>query len=299
MDRVGCIGLGLIGLPIARRLLERGHPVVAHNRSRGPVEALVAEGATAAGSPAETAAACDVLLTSLPTPASVEAVFLGEDGAIHGSRPGQVFIDTSTVDPETSRRVGAALAARGIDFLDAPVSGGPPVAAMGGLSVMVGGDSAVLERVRPLLADIGERIFHCGPTGAGSVAKVCNQALTAVTHVLVAEIMVLGTRAGVDPRMLYEVFRASSGCSSALERAVPGFILPGRFEPAFYLDGAHKDLECAISTAKALGVRLLLPTLAQQCYQEARGLGHGREDMSAVIRPMEHIAGVEVRSKEP
>jgi 3-hydroxyisobutyrate dehydrogenase-like beta-hydroxyacid dehydrogenase len=145
---------------------------------------------------------------------------------------------------------------------------------------------------------LGKKIFHLGPVGAGTTAKICNQILTGVTHVLVGEAMVLGAKAGADPRALYEVLRVSSGQSNSLERAVPNFILPGNFEPNFPVTGIIKDLECAIRTAKGLGVRLLLAPVAQQCYVEAVGLGFGDQDVASVIRPMEAIANVEVREKK-
>ena len=293
---VGFIGLGRMGFPMAQNLLKAGHEVVAHNRSPGAVERLVQLGAQRASSPAEVARAVDVLVTCVLTPQQDEQIYLGSGGAIEGARAGQVFIDTSTVEPALSRKIGEALAGRGVSFMDAPISGGPKGAEAGTLSVMIGGDAGALEKARPVLEVFGKKIFHMGPIGSGCATKICNQILTGTTHALVAETMVLGTSLGLDPRRLFEVLKVSSGQSNSLERAVPNFILPRKFEAAYPIEGIIKDLECAIQTAKAQGVRLLLPTIAQQLYQEARGLGHAQKDVAAVVLPMEAIAGVEVRA---
>jgi 3-hydroxyisobutyrate dehydrogenase-like beta-hydroxyacid dehydrogenase len=197
----------------------------------------------------------------------------------------------------TSRKVGEALRAVGVDFIDAPISGGPLGAKNGTLSVMVGGDAAVLERARPVLEVFGKNIFHMGPIGAGCSTKMCNQILTGTAHVLVAEAMVLGGKLGLDPQQLFDVLHVSSGQCRALDRSVPEAILPRNFDAVFTVEGMIKDLECAIRTARESGVRLLLPTVAQQIYQEARGLGHGNQHLAAVIMPMEKIAGVEVGKK--
>jgi 3-hydroxyisobutyrate dehydrogenase len=295
--QVGFIGLGRMGFPMARNLIRAGHTVVAHNRSRAAVERLQALGARSAATAAEVAGAVDIVVSCLLTPEQVEAVYLGPEGAINGARAGQVFIDTSTIYPATSRKIGAALAAQGVSFLDAPISGGPQGAENGTLSVMVGGEAATLEKVRPLLEVFGKNIFHMGPVGAGCSTKLCNQILTGTAHVLVAEAMVLGTKLGLDPQTLFEVLHLSSGQCRALDRAVPEAILPRNFAAAYTVNGMIKDLECALQTARENGVRLLLPTLAQQVYVEAQGLGHSEQHLAAVIMPMEKIAGVEVGQK--
>ncbi|MFQ5993924.1 MAG: NAD(P)-dependent oxidoreductase [Acidiferrobacterales bacterium] len=296
--RIGFIGLGRMGRPMAVNLMKAGYTLTVHNRSQAVVEALVGQGAKRASSPADVARASDVVFTCLPRPEDVEHIFLGNGGAIEGACEQHIFVDTSTIDPLTSRKVGSALAEKGVAFLDAPISGGPKGAEAATLTIMVGGEPEAFTKVQPVLETLGKNIFHLGPIGAGATAKICNQLIVGVTHALVSEAMVLGTKAGVEPRALYEVMKASSGQSRSLERAVPNFILPGRFDAAFAMDGIYKDLECAIKTGKALGVRLLLPTVAQQCYEEARALGHAQEDVAAVIRPMERIAGVEVRAGE-
>ncbi|MEI7670549.1 MAG: NAD(P)-dependent oxidoreductase [Deltaproteobacteria bacterium] len=295
--RVGFIGLGRMGFPMASNLIKAGHSVVAHNRSRGSVDRLVALGAIPALTPAEVARSVEILVSCLLTPEQVEHIFLGPEGALEGASVGQVFIDTSTIYPMTSRKIGEALRAKGVAFIDAPISGGPQGAENGTLSVMVGADAEALEKARPVLEVFGKNIFHMGPIGAGCSTKICNQILTGTAHVLVAEAMVLGTKLGLDPRQLFDVLRVSSGQCRALDRAVPEAILPRNFDAVYTVDGMIKDLECAIRTARESGVRLLLPTVAQQIYQEARGLGHSNQHLAAVIMPMEKIAGVEVGKK--
>ncbi|HOG17043.1 MAG: 2-(hydroxymethyl)glutarate dehydrogenase [Syntrophaceae bacterium PtaU1.Bin231] len=297
--RVGFIGLGRMGFPMAANLVKAGHSVTVHNRSRGPVDRLAALGAAAATSPADVARSVDVLVTCLLTPEQVERVYLGPEGTMEGGRAGQIFIDASTVYPMTSRKVAEALHVKGIAFLDAPVSGGPGGAAGGTLSIMVGGEGPVLEKARPVLEVFGKNIFHMGPVGAGCSTKICNQILTGTAHVLVAEAMVLGTKLGLDPQKLFDVLHLSSGQCRALDNAVPQAILPRNFAAVFTVEGMIKDLECALRTARENGVRLLLPAVAQQIYQEARGLGHGNEHLAAVVQPMEKIAGIEVARKEP
>jgi len=297
--RVGFIGLGRMGFPMARNLIKAGHLVVAHNRSRGPVDRLAALGAVPATTPAEVARSVEILVSCVLTPEQVEDIYLGPEGALKGARAGQVYIDTSTIYPKTSRKIGEALRAREVAFIDAPISGGPQGAENGTLSVMVGADAAALEKARPVLEVFGKNIFHMGPIGAGCSTKICNQMLTGTAHVLVAEAMVLGAKLGLDPQKLFDVLHVSSGQCRALDRAVPEAILPRNFAAVYTVEGMIKDLECTIRTARENGVRLLLPTVAQQIYQEARGLGHGSEHLAAVIMPMENIAGVEVGKKKP
>lgn len=295
--KIGFIGLGRIGFPMPQRLLDAGHALTVYNRSQGGVQKLVAQGARVALSPEDVARQVEVLITCLLTPAQSEAIFLGDKGAIHGARNGQIFIDTATIDPMTTRRIAAALAAKGIVLIDAPISGGPKGAEAGTLSIMIGGDTAAVDKMRPLFDVLGKKIFHMGAVGSGVSTKICNQILTGTNHALVAEAMVLETKLGIDPQRLFEVLKVSSGQSTSLERAVPNYFLPRNFEAAYSVEGIIKDLECAISAAKSYGVRLLLPTIAQQMYQEASGLGHGHKDVAAVVLPMEAIAGVEVKAR--
>ena len=293
--RVGFVGLGRMGRPMALNLVKAGYEVVVHSRSPGPVDLLTGAGATAAASPREVAERVDILCACLATPEQSREIFLGKQGAIAGAHPGLLCIDFATVDPDTARSIGAGLAERGIGFLDAPVSGASKRAQSGTLSIMVGGSAENFELARPVLEKMGNSLFHLGPIGAGVTAKICNNAITGTAHVLIAEVMVLGAKAGIDPRRLFEVLRVSSARSHTLERVVGDLFLQRQFAgDDTTLVSMIKDLECAITTSKALGVRLLLPSLAQQCYIEADGLGHGDKHPAAVVLPMEAIAGTAV-----
>jgi 3-hydroxyisobutyrate dehydrogenase-like beta-hydroxyacid dehydrogenase len=292
--RVGFIGLGRMGRPMALNLLKAGFEVVVHSRSPAPVEMLVKAGAKAASSPMETARNVDILGACLLMPEQSLAIFLGPKGVIQNANPGLLCIDFATIDPMTSRKIAAELSEKGIGYLDAPISGGPKGAEAASLSIIVGGAEADFERARPVLERLGSKLFHMGPVGAGVATKLCNNMITGTVHVLIAEAMVLGTKAGIDPRRLYEVLRVSSARSNTLERILPNFVLPRKFEADSTTESIIKDLECVLATAKALGVRALLPTIAQQCYIEAAGLGHAQQDLSSVILPMEQIAGIQV-----
>jgi 3-hydroxyisobutyrate dehydrogenase len=282
---------------MAENLIKAGHTLVAFNRSKAVVKDLVSQGAVEAQSAREALDRADVLMTCLLLPEQLRAMYFGPDGILESIKSGQIFIDFATVEPNLSREVGEAVTKRGGRFLDAPISGGPKGAAAGTLSIMVGGSDTDFAIVKPVFDVLGKNVFHMGPIGAGTSTKICNQILTGVTHALIGEAMVLGTKLGLDPRALFEVLRKSSGQSNSLERAVPNFILPGKFEPNYTVEGIIKDLECAIRAAKSVGVRFILPNVAQQMYVETASLGFGKSDVASVIRPMEKIAGVEVRDR--
>jgi 3-hydroxyisobutyrate dehydrogenase-like beta-hydroxyacid dehydrogenase len=292
--RVGFVGLGRMGLPMARNLLGAGHELVVHSRETKAIEQLLRDGARSANSPREVASLVDVFCSCRVSPEQSIDVFLGADGVVAAAKAGLLCMDFATIDPATSRRIGAGLAERDIGFLDAPVSGGPGGAAAASLSIMVGGSEGDFARGRLVLESLGKTIFHIGDIGSGVSAKLCNNVITGTLHVLIAEAMVLGTKLGIEPARLYEVLRASSARSNTLERVVPNHFLPGNYEPASALAMMIKDLECVTATAKSVGVRMLLPAVAQQCYVEAAGLGHGEKDLAAVILPMEEIAQVKV-----
>lgn len=292
--RVGFIGLGHMGKPMALNLVKAGHEVFVHSRSRSPIEALIAAGAREASSPADLASKVDFLGTCLLNPEQCLRIYLGENGVAASKKDGLLCVDFATIDPGTSRRIGGELGKLGIGYLDAPISGGPKGAAAATLSIIAGGSKQDFDRARPVLAQLGKSIHHMGPVGTGVTTKLCNNMITGTVHVLLGEAMVLGTKAGIDPRQLYEVLVSSSARSNSLERMIPNFVLPRKFDPDSTIESITKDLECAIATGKSLGVRLLLASVAQQCYLEAAGLGHAQKDVSAVILPMEEIANVKV-----
>jgi 3-hydroxyisobutyrate dehydrogenase-like beta-hydroxyacid dehydrogenase len=296
---LGFVGLGLMGLPMARHLAEAGHHLFVASASQEPLNTLAALGATVCASPAEIAPQVDVFFSCRVTPQQSRHTFLGPDGVASTARPGLLCIDLATTDPETATELAAGLQAKGIGFLDAPISGGPDGAKARTLSIIVGGAPQDLQRAQPLFDLMGKATFHMGPVGAGVATKLCNNMITITTHALLAEAMVLGVKAGIDADKLYEVLRSSSAYSRTLERVVPKHFLTRDFAAAASVNTIMKDLECAIVTGRRLGVRLLLPNVAMQCYVDAAGRGHSQDDIASVILPMEEIAGVRVGRETP
>lgn len=295
--RAGFIGLGKMGRPMALNIMKAGFPLTVANRSQGVVADVASHGATAAKSPAEVAAGADLICLCLPMPAHVEEVALGANGVIEGIQPGAIVIDFSTIGPSTCRHVAERLAAKGAHYIDAPVSGGTTGAAAGTLTVMVGGDQASYDRAFPLLQAVGKKIVHAGPVGAGAVVKLMNQLLVAINLAGAAEAMVLGTKAGVDPTLLFETIASATGNSFQMSRNFPDLILKGNFAPMFSVNLLHKDVTLGVEVGREQHVRTLLSALVQQVFAEARDAGHGEEDIAAVIRPLEKLSGVEVRAQ--
>ena len=292
--RVGFIGLGKMGRPMAINLLRKGFDLTVHNRSRGVVDDLAAMGASPARSPGEVAASSDLVITCLPSPAAVEEVYLGAGGLIGSSRSGQILLDCSTVSPSTSRELFAAASGRGADFLDAPISGGVPRAEAATLTIMVGGEAEAFNRAKPVLDALGSRVIHVGGSGAGSVVKLTNQLLTGIHAAAAAEALVFGVKAGADPRALLEIIGSSFGTSAMFERTVP-MVLERKFESATDVRILSKDLNLITRLGKEISARLLLGAIAEQIYDEAVGLGLGNNDIVSLVQPLERIAGVEVR----
>ena len=295
--KVGFIGLGKMGRPMTQQLLKAGFEVTVHNRSRGVVDELAGEGARPASTPAEVAQAADFVLTCLPSPAAVEEIYLGDNGIAGGGRPGQVWIDHSTVSPKTNERCAEAASAKGAACLDAPVSGGPAGAQGGTLTIMVGGDAATFEKALPLFEAMGKNIKHCGGQGTGTIVKLVNQLLVGVHTVAAVEGFVMGVKAGADPKVMLELLGTSFGASAMLNRHVP-LMLQRKFDPATPVNLLLKDLGLIHTFGQELGVRLLLTSSSLELFKEARQLGLGDQDMSAMVQPAERIAGVEVVSQE-
>ena len=295
--RVGFIGLGRMGRPMSLNIMKQGFPLVVSNRSRGVVDDLARQGAQAAASPAEVAGQAEVVCLCLPVPATVEAVVLGGNGVREGIKPGSVVVDFSTIGPSTCRSVAGALKDQDVAYIDAPVSGGTTGAEAGTLTIMVGGERRTYERVLPILQAVGKKIVYAGPVGAGAVVKLMNQLLVGINLAGAAEAMVLGTKAGVDPQLLYDTIASATGNSFQLQRCFPDLILKGNFENMFSVDLLHKDIALGVEIGKEQRVRLLLGALSLQIFEEARELGLGGEDIAAVIKPLERLAGVEVRAE--
>lgn len=287
---VGFVGLGMMGRPMVERLLEAGHTVHVHNRSRGPAETLATRGAIAADSTARVAELSDIVLTALPTPEAVDEVYAE---LLRAARSGQVYADHSTVRPEQNRRWATALGAKGAGYLDAPVSGGPSGAAGGTLTIMVGGDQSTLDRVLPILQAYGSTIRLCGPVGAGQVVKLVNQLLVGVHTAAIAEAAVFGAALGADPAVVLELLGKSYGGSTMMVRHMPRF-MSRDFSGATPITLILKDLGLIHDEAKAAGVPLLFGGLAEQRFLEARARGLGGEDMAALVKLWEEAAGATV-----
>jgi len=279
--RIGCIGLGAMGLPIARRLLAAGFPVAVHNRSRANVEALVALGAEALGSPAEIASASDIVLTALPTPDSVREVYLGESGLLDGAREGSILIDLSTVRPALSREIAQVAGARGVAILDAPISGGPEGAVNGTLTIMCGGDEAAFERARPVFEVFGERIYYAGPSGAGCTIKLVNQLLVSIHAVATAEALALAKQAGADPELTFEVVRNSWGASRIFERSFP-LMLAANDDGGANISIVLKDISVILDLAREIDLPLGVGAAAHDALAAARDRGYGARDIAAL-----------------
>jgi 3-hydroxyisobutyrate dehydrogenase-like beta-hydroxyacid dehydrogenase len=293
--RVGYIGLGLMGKPMARNILRAGYPLTVYNRTRSKAEDLAAEGVTVAGSIAELARQVDVVCSCVTGPRDVEAVYLGEGGVLSGARPGTLLIEMSTIDPGTHQRVAQAARERDCAYLDAPVSGGVTGAREGTLTIMCGGETATFEQARPLLETMGRSLYHCGQSGAGAAAKLINNFISASTAVAVCEGLVLGVKAGLDVAQLHELLMSASAGSKTLA----GFkdtALQGNFEPGFTIDNMEKDVTLAGQLARELGVRFLAGAVTQQVLREAQLNGLGAKTTQAQILPMERLAGVQVRA---
>ena len=288
MTQIAFIGLGHMGLPMARNLLNAGHSLSVFDLVASAVNELAAQGAHAASSAADAVSAAEVVISMLPASRHVEGLYLGDAGLLSVIAPGSLVLECSTIAPEAARKVHLAAAARGIALLDAPVSGGTAGAAAGTLTFMVGGDAATLERARPILANMGKNIFHAGPEGAGQVAKVCNNQLLAVHMIGTAEAMALGVANGLDPATLAEIMRQSSGGNWSLEKYNPWpGVMPNAPASKDYRDGfaaelMAKDLGLAQEAAQTTASSTPMGALALQLYRLLLKQGQGKLDFSAV-----------------
>jgi 2-hydroxy-3-oxopropionate reductase len=287
---IGFIGLGIMGRPMARNLIKAGHTLVVHSRSRGPVEEIVKAGATAAGSPKDVAAQSDVLITMLPNSPEVEQVALGPGGIVEGARRGLIYADMSTISPIVSKKVGEALAAKGVTMLDAPVSGGEKGAIDGALSIMVGGDKAVFDRILPIFQAMGKTITRLGPLGFGGFTKLANQIIVAVNLTALAEALTLGKKAGLDRELLLTALAGGLAGSKCLDQKKPNY-LANTYNPGFKIDLHYKDLGLIMESARALGVPLPTTAVVQELFSALRVKGRGGLDHSGVITLLEDLAG--------
>jgi 2-hydroxy-3-oxopropionate reductase len=287
--KLGFIGLGVMGRPMALNLMKHGHDMGVYARRAASVEPLVAAGAKAYASPRELAENADVIFTMVTTSSDVEAIALGADGIAAGAKPGTILVDMETISPAVARNVGERLAQKGIEMLDAPVSGGPAGAEGATLSIMVGGKPAVFEKVRPLFACLGKTIVHVGDSGAGQTTKACNQLALLVSAQGAAEALALARATGIDPAKVREVMMGGVAASRVLEifgkRMVERDFAAG-IEARLY----HKDLDIVLELAHGLGQALPAGAVVMQHINALMGRGEGRNDLSAIIQVLEAMS---------
>jgi 3-hydroxyisobutyrate dehydrogenase len=297
MTRIGFLGVGTMGLPMATNLVKKGFTVTAYDLNAEAVKAAVAAGMTGAASAAEAVAGADIVVTMLPSSPHVEAVYGGDGGIINAARKGTLCIDMSTVDPAASRRVAAAAAERGIRFVDAPVSGGTPRATDGTLAIMVGGSVEDFQAALPTLQAMGTNVIHVGPVGSGEVAKLCNNLVAGVAAVAVSEAFRIAEGFGVDPKVVTEVIAKSSGNTWVMEHMhpVPGIVARAAstngYAPGFMTDLMCKDVGLAVDAARNLRIPLFVAPAAQQVYRLASSHGLARKDFTSVYTFLKPSAG--------
>ena len=289
--QIAFIGMGTMGAPMARNLLEAGYPVTVHNRNREREIPLNEAGATRAESPAEAAAAADVVIVCVSDTPDVEAIVLGEQGVLQGAKAGTVVVDMSTISPAATCAMAEALAAKEVDMLDAPVSGGSEGAQQGTLSIMVGGDAAVFEQVKPVLAAMGKTITHIGPIGAGQTTKAINQIIVAGTYMGVAEGMVLGLKAGLDMDKVLQAVSGGAAASWGLSNRA-GNMLNNDYPLGFRVKLHAKDLRIALDAARHSGAVLPVAALVEQLEAGLISRGFGDEDVSAMARVLREASGL-------
>lgn len=294
--RVGFIGLGIMGRAMSRNIYQAGFPVTVWNRTHSKMEEAAMWGAELANSPREVAERSDVVITIVGDTPDVKEVLNGEKGVFQGARPGVIVIDMSTIAAEAERELAAKAKMLGIDYLDAPVSGGDVGAQNGTLSIMVGGEANVLEKVRPILEAMGKRIVHCGSVGAGQTVKACNQILCGLNLLAVVEALSYAKKAGVDVEKMIEVTTQGAGGSWALANYAPR-IVQGDLDPGFSVEFIQKDLRIVLQEAEQMQLPLMGTALVQQLIRSVQAYGGDADGSHALIRVMEQLGNVEVVPK--
>ena len=298
--QIGFIGIGVMGRPMTLNLLKAGHHVTvfARHPEKAEVQEVLQAGAKRAPSPRAVAMVSDMVITMLPNSPEVEEVVTGEQGILAGARKGLIIVDMSTIAPAMSRKLGELAASQSVHFLDAPVSGGSQGAVNGTLTIMVGGERDIFEQARPVLEAMGkaEHIFYVGPQGTGEVVKLVNNILVGTIAASIAESFVLGVKAGVDVETMAKIIGVSAGASWQLSAQFPLRAFNGSFQPGFMTDLLHKDLGLALELAAEKQTSVPMAALSRQLYEMARAAGYGREDYTSLLKVLEDIAGVKVRS---
>ena len=296
MKKIGFVGLGIMGKPMAKNLLKAGYELVVFDINQEAVAEVVAAGAVKAENAKEVAAKSEAVITMLPNSPHVKAAVLGENGVLAGAKPGLILIDMSSIAPLAAQEVAAAVAKQGVEMLDAPVSGGEPKAIDGSLSIMVGGKQEIFDRCVELLSKMGKSVVRCGDIGAGNTTKLANQIIVALNIAALSEALVLATKAGVDPELVFNAIRGGLAGSTVMEAKAP-MILAGNFKPGFKIDLHIKDLANAIETGHDVGVPLPLTSSVMEILQALKVDGKGQNDHSGIAMHYEKMAKVEARKK--
>lgn len=291
--KIGFIGLGIMGKPMARNLLKGGHELVVFDINQANVDALVSSGAKAAESAGDVARRCGLIITMLPNSPHVKTVVLEKGGVLEGAAPGSILIDMSSIAPLASQEIGKACEKKGVRMIDAPVSGGEPKAIDGTLSIMVGGDKAVYEQVYDILKTMGASVVYCGNIGAGNTTKLANQVIVALNIAAVSEAFVLAKKAGVDPKFVFEAIKGGLAGSTVMNAKIP-MILEGNYKPGFKIDLHIKDLNNALETGHNVGAPLPLTAEVMEMLQTLHADGLGQSDHSAIVKYYEKIVGERV-----
>ena len=294
MGPIGFIGLGIMGKPMARNLLKAGYTLVVYDVAPGPVAELTGAGAAAGESSSDTARRVEMVITMLPDGPDVEKAVLGPGGVLEGARPGAMVVDMSSISPTVSQKVAAACSEKGVEFLDAPVSGGEPKAVDGTLAIMVGGKPEVFEKALPVLQKMGSSVTLTGPAGAGNVTKLANQIMVACNIAAMGEALVLATRAGLDPEVVFNAVKGGLAGSTVLNAKAP-MVIARNFKPGFRIRLHQKDLRNALLAAESMKVSLPITSLVQQMLMALMNEGKGDLDHSAIVTFIEGMAGIEVK----
>jgi 2-hydroxy-3-oxopropionate reductase len=294
MMKIGFIGLGIMGKPMAKNLMKAGHELVAYDIDASALADVAAAGAEAGSSPRDVASRCGLVITMLPNSPHVRAAVLGPGGVIEGAQAGSVLVDMSSIAPAASQEICAALAAKGVAMLDAPVSGGEPKAVEGTLAIMVGGEEAIFERVKDVLLKMGSTAVLCGGIGAGNVTKLANQVIVALNIAAMSEALVLAAKAGVDPAKVVEAIKGGLAGSAVLNAKAP-MVLAGNYKPGFRMDLHIKDLQNALDTAHEVGAPIPLTSQVMEILQALKVEGKQMQDHSGIVQFYEKMAGIQVR----
>ncbi|MGE5679206.1 MAG: 2-hydroxy-3-oxopropionate reductase [Pseudomonadota bacterium] len=292
--KIGFIGLGIMGKPMAKNLIKAGYSLVVYDLDKSKCADLVSAGAEEGFSPRDIAARTDIVITMLQNSPNVKEAVLGENGILEGAKEGTIIIDASSIAPLASKEVAAEAAKRGVEMLDAPVSGGEPKAIDGTLSFMVGGKKEVFDQCFEILSKMGASVVHCGEIGAGNVTKLANQIIVALNIAAMSEALVLGTKAGVDPEVIYNAIKGGLAGSTVLNAKAP-LVMAGNFKPGFRIELHIKDLANALETGHEVGVPLPLTSQVMEIMQALKVDGKAKEDHGGIIQFYEKLAGIEVR----